>query len=75
VEGEAVKGLQEFSLKVDARSDSPVTITDIASTSKEIFMRKILMPVLLLLFPVFSYAIDCTNEYQKHVKTDLNLTY
>jgi hypothetical protein len=28
-----------------------------------------------MLSPVFSYAIDCTNEYQKHVKTDLNLTY
>jgi len=28
----------------------------------------------LSLFSVFSYGIDCKSEFQKHLKTDLNLT-
>ena len=38
-------------------------------------MSKIIIFTLFVLFPTLSLAIDCTKEYQQHLKTDLDLSY
>ncbi len=42
---------------------------------EDITMVRVIIPAIIIWFPLLAAAVDCTKEYQQHLKTDLDLSY